>query len=124
MTNNRFGKLESRALEYCERLQDTGGDSLTVEWRRNANGENVARIETWQGVAARASGCGYDKLSTVLAELLYWLGDTPEARRAIRLTGGAGESETIRALAAHGWHLECVARTKSTDRFTVRRIQP
>jgi hypothetical protein len=54
---------------------------------------------------AYAGGCGYCKESTVLAETLAYLGDTPEQRHAISSKAGVGVRPVQEALEAQGWLL-------------------
>lgn len=117
----KLGKIETRAASYCETVRRDGRGSFTVDWPRSATWGRTARVQTHEGTAARASGCGYCKESSVLADLLHPLGATNEERRSIHATGGAGVPAVERALRAAGWILEKVATGKTFDAYTVTR---
>ena len=115
--------MERRAAALCAELTQCGGGTVDIDWAKSATWGLCPRV-LWRGEkAAHASGCGYCKESTVLAEALRFLGATPEARMAIRRTGGAGVSSVEDALKAQGWRLTKVASGKMYDAFTVRRIE-
>lgn len=94
-------RLETRAQAWCERVKESPiGEPSTfaIEWRRSRTWGRIAVIETNDGKAAEASGCGYNKESAALAQFLQFLGTTEDERRAIARNAGAGFSSVARAL--------------------------
>ena len=105
--------MERRAQEACQRIEANGSMDFAVYWARSSTWGLCPRIE-WHGKkAAHASGCGYDKLSAVLADFLHPL--VPE----VGGLGGAGVGSVIRRMAAHGWKLEHVYEGSTEDGFTI-----
>ena len=84
--------------------------TLRIEWRKNRTW-GLCPAALWVGQRiAYASGCGYDKLSAVLDDVLHFL--APNAKH----TAGAGPSATMEAAKAAGWDLQrdyCGTREES-----------
>ena len=112
--------LEKRAKAMCDDLRRHEGAHLTVEWKRSAMYGSNPSLEWCGAVVARASGCGYCKLSTVLAESLRFLGRTDEEQMSIWRTGGAGVFSVQNALAAIRWTLEGVASSRTSDSYVLK----
>lgn len=90
---------------------------FAVYWAKSNVWGLRPRIE-WHGKkAARASGCGYDKLSAVLVDFLHPL--VPEVAGC----SGAGVGSVIQRMAEHGWKLEHVYEGKTEDGFRIARIE-
>lgn len=113
---------ERRAKALCENLQRWDGGTVTVEWKKSAMYGSNPSIMHHGGKCCNVSGCGYDKLSTALAETLRFLGTTPEQVSAIWQTYGAGWQSTRDALAKVGWTLTQTASGRMFDVFTLSRI--
>lgn len=114
--------MGKRAHALCQSIRESGGAyPVNVEWTNSRTWGYCPRILRNGEKVAYAGGCGYDKLSSVLAEALRWLGDTDEQHAAIWQAGGTGESGITRALAAAGWTLSRTATGSSFDCFTVSR---
>jgi hypothetical protein len=109
--------MEARAYRACERIKQGEPYTISVEWRRSRAYGLCPAIETPEGKAAYAGGCGYDKLSAVLCEFLGWL-----SPRGYLESSGAGESSVVAELAELGYKLSRIAGTKYTvDIFEIRR---
>jgi hypothetical protein len=81
-------------------------------------------IEWGDGKACNVSGWGYDKLSAALADVLRFIGDTPEQVTSIWRCSGAGVSSVEQALFPCGWRLTRTASGKYFDAFDLSRIEP
>jgi hypothetical protein len=124
-TTTKKSKLtvtEKRASAYCDELNHYNGGTVTVDWKRSATWGSNPSITHHGGKCCSISGCGYDKLSAALAEVLRFLFPmNSEAHNAIGGKCGAGVSSVQSALAKHGWTLAEVASGKSYDVFTLTR---
>lgn len=113
---------ERRAKAFCAQLNANDGGNINVEWKRSHVWGYNPSITSYEGKCTNVSGCGYDKLSTALAVCLRFLfPEESEAHHAIWRTGGAGESSTRDALAAHGWTLEKTASGSTFDAYKLSR---
>jgi hypothetical protein len=108
--------MEARAYQACEWIKQGEPYTITVEWRRSRAYGLCPAIETYEGKAAYAGGCGYDKLSAVLCEFLCWL-----SPRGYLKSSGAGESSVIAELAELGYQLSHLAVTRTSDVFKIQR---
>lgn len=97
---------ERRARAFCEAIRAGAVRHFTVEWIKSRTWGNCPRIRWQGGKVAHASGCGYDKHSTVLALALYWLPEDPGQQHRIACTAGSGVSSIRNILAECGWTLE------------------
>lgn len=114
---------EKRALALCESIRQSGGPyPINVEWKRSVTWGLCPSIRHRDGKAAHASGCGYCKLSTVLAEALQFITGDPE--NPADLGSGAGVSAVQQRLSDLGWDLRCVASGKMFNCFTIARKEP
>ena len=112
------GTMEKRAAGACHVFDELGGGTFHVEWRKSRTWGRCPAV-MWHGdKAAYASGCGYDKLSTVVCEFLRWLPGTPEHGL---ISGGAGVRSAIEELAACGWTLIHEYDGKTEDGFRLER---
>ena len=120
----KLTKTERRASEYCAELIRSKGGTVTVDWSRSRMWGMNPTIRRFGDKCCQVSGCGYDKLSTALAEVLRFLfpPDTKE-HSTIWQTGGAGESSTMRALKEYGWQLEKISSGKAYDVYTIKDLK-
>lgn len=121
----RLSKTETAARDFMAEVRDGRyGPSvgLAVVWRKSRTWGSCPTLETLGGtVLARASGCGYDKESTVLADGLRFLAVKPEEHAEVWKTGGCGVQDTIRALAACGWNLTKTHNGRTEDGWKIER---
>ncbi len=117
-------KTEKRAVEFCEQIIRNKGGSVAVEWTRSRTWGSNPAIRHFGDKCCQVSGCGYDKLSTALADVLRFLFpiDTKE-HAAIWQTGGCGESSTVETLNQFGWQLEKVSSGKTFDAYTIKDLR-
>jgi hypothetical protein len=108
--------METRAHRACETIKEGERYVIHVEWRRSRAYGLCPAIETYEGKAAYAGGCGYDKLSAVLCEFLCWL-----SPRGYLESSAAGESAVVAELAELGYKLSHIAGTRTVDIFEIRR---
>ena len=113
-----MGKLDERADNFCRAIERTGEGVFTAREKPSKTWGYVPSISTHEGVAARASGCGYDKRSAVLAQFLGSLGGR------IAYTGAAGEAAVIAACREQGWELAQVGGSKRSTIYTITRLKP
>lgn len=118
MKTVRLSKSEKAAAEFCASAVRSGAADMGVQWSRAGHASAVGHGD----VLDRAGGGGYCKESTVLAGALRWLGETPEARRAVLMTGGFGVGSVMEALAAIGWTLEPTASGRDFQGYRVTRL--
>lgn len=65
--------LQKRAAHALSGLSQDRPNVFTVEWRKSSMWGRIAVICNHYGEkVAEASGCGYDKLSAVIADYLMW----------------------------------------------------
>ena len=111
-------KQEKRAADACESYREWGGGRFSVEWVKSRTWGHCPRIMWRDQKAAYASGCGYDKISAVLAEYLQSL--VPEAE--LLRTAGAGLRAVELLLAEHGWKLEQTHNGRTEDGFKLTKM--
>lgn len=110
--------LERRAAAACAQIQEWGSCDFSVEWVKSSTWGFCPRV-VWRGEkVAHASGCGYDKLSAVLAEFLTWL----VADSATDLGHGCGLGTVQDRLAKCGWRLEHTYNGAREDGFRLTRL--
>jgi hypothetical protein len=89
-----------------------------VIWKKSRTWGSVPSI-SWHGEKASiASGCGYDKLSTVVAYFLQYLKGAPDVTRY----AGVGISSVQTYLLSVGWQLKHTYNGKSEDGFELVKI--
>lgn len=93
---------------------------FSAVWKKSSTWGYCPSISYRGAKAAYAGGCGYDKLSGVLAEYLSQLPDQKAANAVARLSG-AGLNSVISTLAEHGWKLVHVYNGNSEDGFTIEK---
>jgi len=125
MTTRKFTTLEKRAIESLKPIRD--GEYTTyhfeVRWVRSQQWGYNPSITTREGKAAHASGCGYDKLSAVLADFLRFLYKPgTDEYRAICAKNSAGLSAVQDQLKELGWNLEQTFNGQVEDGFKLSRI--
>lgn len=108
--------LEKRAAAACASIQEAGSGAIEVYWNKSRTWGNCPVIYWCGEKAAYASGCGYDKLSSVLADFLRWL-----APDTVLRSGGAGVRSVIEELAALGWELVQTYDGRDEDGFEIKR---
>jgi hypothetical protein len=108
---------EKRAKAFCEEIKRTGNGSFRVTWTKSAMWGRTAKIVIEGDIIAFASGCGYCKESSVIAEALRWLGDSEEQAREIWTYESAGVGSIRRLLEAMGWVLE-----ENNEIYTVKKL--
>jgi hypothetical protein len=112
-------KMEKRAAEFA--TENLDGATIAVIWNKNRTWGTVPVIKNWSGeVVARASGCGYDKLSAVLTDLLMFL--PVENNEEIARCSNAGFSSLARALENQGWNIQQTYCGRTEDAFKLTRI--
>jgi hypothetical protein len=113
--------IEKRALAFCNEIRSSGGPyPINVEWKKSSTWGLCPSIRSRGEKIAHASGCGYCKLSAVLAEALCFITGDPE--NPARLSGGAGVSVVTQRLKELGWDLQRVANGDTFDGFTITKI--
>ena len=108
--------LEKRAREFCRHVEQSDREvTIRIEWKKSRMWGSCPRIEWCGDLVTRASGCGYDKESAVLAELLLHL--VPDVAKC----SGAGVDSVIRCMGDNGWDLKKVYSGISEDGYEIRR---
>lgn len=119
--------MEKRAAAMCAEIKSwltRPGEvyPVAVEWARSRMMGHCPRIEYRREKVAHASGCGYCKLSTVLADALCHLAETEDARQRVASAGGAGENTVRERLREIGWDLVSTASGPDFDNYHITRI--
>jgi hypothetical protein len=115
---------ETRALALCKAIKKGYVGAIAVEWKRSATWGSNPSIRFNGGKCCSVSGCGYDKLSTCLADVLRFLEPIDsEGYNKIWRTGGAGEHRAINVLASLGWLLTPISNGKTYDTYTIKRME-
>lgn len=122
MKKPKLTAMERRAAEFCADASRFDSTVINVEWRKSSTWGLCPVIEHNGAKVAYASGCGYCKLSAVLAETLRFLFEPgSEAFCAVQNCHGAGVGSVESALVAHGWKLETTASGKTFDSYRLTR---
>ena len=120
MKTQKLTLTEKRAQAFCASALENGQTTINVEWRKSSCYGYCPAVMNWQNEKiAYASGCGYDKLSAVLAEALQFL--SLERGAFVAGCSGAGLSTVQRRLKEHGWTLEQTASGQTFDAFKLTR---
>jgi len=115
----KLTKVEQRAHDACETYARWGHGDFQVHWVKSKTWGNVPHINWRNEKASYASGCGYDKLSAVVADFLKYLPGAPNAG----LFGGCGISSLQDYLLLDcGWKLVHVYDGKTEDGFNLTKI--
>jgi hypothetical protein len=123
MIKRKLTTVEQRAKRHCERLRDSNGGTIVVEWKKSRTWGSNPTIQNFAGEKiCSVSGCGYCKHSTALADAMQFLGETEEQQNAIARTGGAGVSSVSEALRLCGWKLEYKGGSPTTDIHELTKI--
>jgi hypothetical protein len=120
LTMTRKSKTQELYDLVCTHAREYGSVNINVTWHRNRTWGNCPRLEYNGQEGQSVTGCGFDKLSTVLANALGGLSDSVEGRKAIEGTAAAGLSATRKALEAQGWGITTTASGQTFDCFEVR----
>ena len=116
---------ERRALVFCQSLADNDGGQIQVHWSRGGTYGSQASIYSGTGgLCYRTGGCGFDKLSSCLANVLRFMAPLgADEHRRIWGAGGAGLCSVQDRLAAIGWKLEQIVNSKNLDVFQLSRME-
>lgn len=119
----RLTKEEERSQDFCEVIKNASIPlSFAVVWKKSRTWGYCPHLyNSRRERVASMSGCGYDKLSAVLAAVLHPLGATEQARLDIHGQSGGGLPAVRDALARHGWVLTHVHDGPIEDGFTIAR---
>lgn len=121
----RLSKLEQAARDFCERLPEYEPGyavPFRVVWVKSRTWGNCPSVETLgEERLAYVGGCGFDKLSAGLSQVMRFLpGLSEDERRGIERANSAGLASVVSACAAAGWELCQVYSGKAEDGFTIR----
>jgi len=119
MKKIRLTKMEQRAHNACAYFEESEHGSFQVIWKKSRTWGTIPSISWHGGKASIASGCGYDKLSTVVAYFLQYLKGTPDVTRY----AGVGISSLQAYLLSVGWRLNYTYNGESEDGFELIKIQ-
>jgi hypothetical protein len=119
MKKIRLTKIEQRAHNACVYFAEIEHGSFQVIWKKSRTWGSIPSISWHGGKASIASGCGYDKLSAVVAYFLQYL---PGAAEVV-LHAGAGISSVQKCLLSYGWQLKHTYNGKTEDGFELVKIQ-
>jgi len=122
-TTSKLTTTETRAKALCDKFNQYGEGAVTVEWKRSSMYGSNPSISSYAGKCCNVSGCGYCKESTALADVLRFLfphGTTEH--NTVWTTGGAGVSSVMHAMECCGWNLKKVAESKTSDSYTLTKI--
>ncbi len=110
--------IERRAYNACVYFEESEHGSFQVIWKKSRTWGTIPSISWHGGKASIASGCGYDKLSTVVAYFLQYLKGAPDVTRY----AGVGISSLQTYLLSVGWQLKHVYNGKTEDGFELVKI--
>ena len=119
-----MGVMEQRCRDWCKRVlnsecEETG---FTIEWKKSYQWGSNPVIKNWMGEKmVCVTGCGFDKHSQALVDLLKHL--FPPFPEDGFNYGGHGVDTVVREMAARGWELKRVAFTDATDTYVLRRMK-
>lgn len=117
----KLTSMEKRAASFCAKIQADGEGTLNVEWRKSREWSYCPAALDYRGEKmAYASGCGYDKLSTVLCDALAPL--VPDG--ALHSCHGAGVRSVIDRMALYDWTVVQTANGSTFDAFIIKRADP
>jgi hypothetical protein len=130
----KYGVYDIRQQEFCKTIKSCGTTDFDVEWVKSQAWGHAPTIRFHGEKLDSITGCGFDKLSTLLANCLRWLavedpksyyvGDAyPEEYYQIWKCGGAGVGPLEDALKKQGWELKRTYTNNSWDGFSVERIK-
>jgi hypothetical protein len=126
VSKKRLTKTEQAARDFCASLE--GYESgyavpFRVIWTKSRTWGNCPSVETMgETRLAYVSGCGFDKLSAGLSQVLCFLPGLTEAQaHAIERANSAGFPAIVRACREAGWELVQTYSGKTEDGFTIRR---
>ena len=114
--------MEQRAKSFCAGIMEQGNAAISVKWTKSKTGDfNPTVLNFANKPMAHATGCGYDKLSVVLADALRFLGRSRREQNEIYWTRGSGEERVKEKLHACGWDLTHTHNTPNFDGFLIRK---
>ena len=109
---------ERRAESFCRNLVHNGCGTVQIEWKRSRMWGHNPVISHHGEKCCNISGCGYDKQSAALADVLRFLFPIgSDAYNAVHATSGCGDSSTTAKLAQHGWNMRKVASSSTFDAY-------
>jgi hypothetical protein len=119
----KLSTVQKRAKAYCDLINRFGKTTINVEWKKSAMYGLNPVIKSNDGKCTSVSGCGYDKLSQALADVLCFLMPVDSnAFQVIASTGGCGVNAVESKLAEYGYKLCRTASGKTFDGFTIGRV--
>lgn len=112
---------ERRAESFCREIIHSGGGTVQIEWKRSAMWGHNPVILHRGGKCCNVGGCGYDKQSTALADVLRFLFPIDSAPyMEVWGKGGVGESSVMDCLGSHGWEMRKVASSSTFDAYELK----
>jgi len=119
----KFTTVEKRAQLYCDRIKKYSCETIKIEWKKSKTYGSNPVIFYGDQKCTNVSGCGFDKLSTALADLLAFL-VTPLSNEYwnIRSKGVCGVSSLENELMKYDWKLEKVANGSDFDVYHIEKI--
>ena len=128
MKKMKLTTIQKRAKHFCDRILANNEGSINVEWKKsNMWGMNPV-ILSGDGKCTNIGGCGYDKLSACLSEVLCFLVDPDKsdadkkAFNNILACNGCGVPRLEAVLLTHGWKLERIATGTMFDCYLISKI--
>jgi hypothetical protein len=95
--------IEKRAILFCNKIKERGAGECRLKFSRGRDYENCSLLNSSGDKIGYATGCGYDKESSVVADALRFLGNTEDEIQSIWLCSGCGNDQLIRTLDDLGW---------------------
>lgn len=121
-------KTSKKIAAYQERLAnalEAGVPAqIHIEWYTSKMWGRCPRVVYPDGtVVCRVNGCGFDKLSTILVDVLYKAPFmTEDAQDAVAGKAASGVSSLTHVLSLHGWELVRIVDSASFDAFELRAL--
>ncbi len=103
--------------QFAQDALKNGEASFTIFWKKSKTWGLCPSAHYRGDRMSNASGCGFDKQSTVLDEVMRYL--VP----SIRHTGGAGKRATIEAAREQGWILSCDYNGRTEEGWSVKKLE-
>jgi hypothetical protein len=113
--NRKLNQTERNAKDICGNISAEGHGTFRLRWTRGGMYGRQIHAEVGNTTVARTCGCGYDKLSTAIADFLRFL--VPNVWQC----GGTGYSTVANELERNGWTLERIYNGKDEDGYKISR---
>lgn len=109
---------EKRALALCDSIARFGSGTVQIEWKRSKMwGHNPVILHHGQK-CCNIGGCGYDKQSAALADVLRFLFPIgSDAYNEVHGSSGCGAQTVESRLKKHGWNMRKVASSSTFDAY-------